>query len=89
MYSDIFSNRRNVSEGANVLYSNGEGIDKVARTADEPHVFYGTAKGEIKRIDPVDAMIDAHAVMLLGKGGTAGVDAEKELDVYLTMMGWN
>lgn len=42
-----------------------------------------------KRIDPVDAMIDAHAVMLLGKGGAAGVNAEEELDTYLTLMGWN
>ncbi|MBQ7013397.1 MAG: terminase large subunit [Oscillospiraceae bacterium] len=42
-----------------------------------------------KRIDPVDAIIDAHALMLLsGKTGntTAAVDAG--LDRYLEMMGW-
>lgn len=41
-----------------------------------------------KRIDPVDALIDAHALMLVTNGGEAGVDVESELDNYLTMMGW-
>lgn len=42
-----------------------------------------------KRIDPVDALIDAHALMLITNGGEAGVDVETELDNYLAMMGWN
>ena len=41
-----------------------------------------------KRIDPVDAIIDAHALMLLTTGG-AEVDVENELEAYLKMMGWN
>ena len=42
-----------------------------------------------KRIDSVDAWIDAHALMLLITGGESGVDVETELDNYLAMMGWN
>lgn len=41
-----------------------------------------------KRIDPVDAVIDAHALMLLNTDGGGGVDVESELDSYLEMMGW-
>lgn len=41
-----------------------------------------------KRIDPVDAFIDAHALMLLSHGDAAPVDVSGELDNYLTMMGW-
>ncbi len=42
-----------------------------------------------KRIDPVDALIDAHALMLLSDGGDLGpIDVSTELDNYLTMMGW-
>lgn len=41
-----------------------------------------------KRIDPVDAIIDAHALMLLTTGG-AEIDVESELEAYLRMMGWN
>lgn len=40
-----------------------------------------------KRIDPVDACIDAHAVMLKHRN-TEIVDVENELDVYLRAMGW-
>jgi len=40
-----------------------------------------------KRIDPVDACIDAHAVMLKAKTETK-VDVESELDKYLKAMGW-
>ena len=40
-----------------------------------------------KRIDPVDACIDAHAVMLKNKT-TEVVDVESELDKYLKAMGW-
>lgn len=42
-----------------------------------------------KRIDPVDAWIDAHALMLITNGGEAAVDVSGELDNYLAMMGWN
>lgn len=42
-----------------------------------------------KRIDPVDAVIDAHALMLLSNGAESGVDIDSELDNYLTLMGWN
>lgn len=40
-----------------------------------------------KRIDPVDACIDAHACMLKNKTAEV-VDVESELDKYLTAMGW-
>lgn len=40
-----------------------------------------------KRIDPVDACIDAHAVMLKAKKEVP-VDVESELDKYLEAMGW-
>jgi phage terminase large subunit-like protein len=40
-----------------------------------------------KRIDPVDAVIDAHALMLLNKNEMK-VDVENELEDYLKMMGW-
>jgi phage terminase large subunit-like protein len=43
---------------------------------------------KFKRIDPVDAVIDAHAVMLLNTDGADPVDVESELDDYLTLMGW-
>lgn len=42
-----------------------------------------------KRIDPVDAWIDAHALMLITNGGEVAVDVSGELDSYLAMMGWN
>ena len=41
-----------------------------------------------KRIDPVDALIDAHALMLLTTGGEAQVDTEQVLADYLALMGW-
>lgn len=41
-----------------------------------------------KRIDPVDAIIDAHAVMLLNTAGAESVDVESELEDYLALMGW-
>lgn len=42
-----------------------------------------------KRIDPVDAIIDAHALMLISTGAESGtVDVDSELDHYLTLMGW-
>lgn len=40
-----------------------------------------------KRIDPVDAIIDAHALMLLSTGGVQ-IDVDNELENYLNMMGW-
>ena len=43
---------------------------------------------KFKRIDPVDAVIDAHAFMLLTTGGEV-VDVENELESYLKMMGWS
>lgn len=43
---------------------------------------------KFKRIDPVDAIIDAHAVMLLNTAGDATVDVESELEDYLALMGW-
>ncbi len=41
-----------------------------------------------KRIDPVDAVIDAHALMLLNKTDAAPVDVNDALTDYLAMMGW-
>lgn len=40
-----------------------------------------------KRIDPVDACIDAHALMLKNKTAEV-VDVESELDKYLKAIGW-
>lgn len=42
-----------------------------------------------KRIDPVDAIIDAHALMLLNTGGEANVDVSEALEEFLDMMGWS
>ena len=42
-----------------------------------------------KRIDPVDAIIDAHALMLISTGGETPVDVSEALDDYLAMMGWS
>ena len=43
-----------------------------------------------KRIDPVDAVIDSHALMLISTGGEAqAVDVSEALDEYLDMMGWS
>jgi phage terminase large subunit-like protein len=41
-----------------------------------------------KRIDPVDAVIDAHALMLINTGGENRVDVSEALDEFLDMMGW-
>lgn len=43
---------------------------------------------KFKRIDPVDALVDAYAAMLLSTGGVQ-IDFNSELENYLTMMGWN
>ena len=44
---------------------------------------------KFKRIDPVDAIIDAHALMLLSTGeDTPAVNVDNELAAYLKMMGW-
>ena len=40
-----------------------------------------------KRIDPCDAVIDAHALMLLNTDGQ--VDVENGVEEYLRMMGWS
>lgn len=43
-----------------------------------------------KRIDPVDAGIDSHALMLLSGGdGTTAADLDEGLAAYLEMMGWS
>lgn len=42
-----------------------------------------------KRIDPVDAIIDAHALLLMSTGADSGaVDVADELEHYLKLMGW-
>lgn len=41
-----------------------------------------------KRIDPVDAAIDSHALMKLNAGTAAQVDPNSLLDDYLALMGW-
>lgn len=41
-----------------------------------------------KRIDPVDACIDAHKILMLNKEHNAPVDVETELKNYLKTMGW-
>lgn len=42
-----------------------------------------------KRIDPVDALIDAYALMLLSTGAETPADVSEALDEYLEMMGWS
>ena len=42
---------------------------------------------KFKRIDPVDAVVDAHALMLLNKA--APVNIENELETYFRIMGWS
>ena len=42
-----------------------------------------------KRIDPVDALIDAHALMILNKGEEAPPNISEGLGDFLAMMGWN
>ena len=44
---------------------------------------------KFKRIDPVDAVIDAHALMLVTTGGDVAPDISSDLDEYLKMMGWS
>lgn len=44
---------------------------------------------KFKRIDPVDAIIDAHALMLLTTDGGTAVDIDNEVENYLKMMGWS
>lgn len=44
---------------------------------------------KFKRIDPVDAIIDAHALMLLSTGGEAALDVDNEVENYLKLMGWS
>lgn len=41
-----------------------------------------------KRIDPVDAFIDSHALMLVTTGGEPDMPISDALDQFLTMMGW-
>lgn len=45
-------------------------------------------KQEYKRIDPVDAVIDAYALMLISQGSNAPVNVDEALDDYLKQMGW-
>ena len=44
-------------------------------------------KAKFKRIDPVDAWIDARTVMMKYKTKEI-IDVQSELDAYLNMMGW-
>lgn len=41
-----------------------------------------------KRIDPVDAFIDAHAIILMSTGEDAPLDVDQALADYLASMGW-
>ena len=42
-----------------------------------------------KRIDPVDAFIDSHYVVMLNSGDHAPIDVNEALNEYLAMMGWD
>jgi phage terminase large subunit-like protein len=44
---------------------------------------------KFKRIDCTDAVIDAHALMLVTTGGDVAPDIASDLDDYLAMMGWS
>jgi phage terminase large subunit-like protein len=41
-----------------------------------------------KRIDPVDAFVDSHYMVMLNSGDNAPVDINEALNDYLAMMGW-
>jgi phage terminase large subunit-like protein len=41
-----------------------------------------------KRIDPVDAFIDSHYVVMLNSGENAPLDINEALNDYLALMGW-
>lgn len=41
-----------------------------------------------KRIDPADAIIDSHALLLLNKSAAGPVDLNQGLEDYLSAMGW-
>lgn len=44
---------------------------------------------KFKRIDPVDAFVDAHALMLLNNADAANnVDLDDHISNYLKWMGW-
>lgn len=43
---------------------------------------------KFKRIDPVDALIDAHALRILNASEDMPANIEEGLDDYLSMMGW-
>jgi len=45
-------------------------------------------RSRFKRIDPVDACVDAHYVFLKSNGADQ-VNYESEIDSYLSMMGWD
>ena len=42
-----------------------------------------------KRIDPVDAFIDSHYVLMLNTGDNAPIDFSEALNDYLALMGWD
>lgn len=42
-----------------------------------------------KRIDPVDALIDSHALMLTTTAGEPDIPVSEALDQYLAIMGWS
>lgn len=44
---------------------------------------------KFKRIDPVDAFIDAHALMLMTTGGEPDIPVSDALDQFLALMGWD
>ena len=44
-------------------------------------------RAKFKRIDPVDAAIDAHTVMMKNRSKEV-VNVKSELDNYLSKMGW-
>lgn len=60
---------------------------KIARNSFDEIKVAKKPDQRFKRIDPVDACVDAHAVMLKNKT-TEVVDVDNELDAYLRAMGW-
>ena len=43
---------------------------------------------KFKRIDPVDAFIDSHYMVMLNNGENAPLDINEALNEYLADMGW-
>lgn len=61
---------------------------KIVRNSFDEKKIDKEPRAKFKRIDPCDAWVDAHTVMMKSKKNKELVDTETELDKYLELMGW-